>query len=441
MLKGSFIPHLKGTINNIRASSSSLEKSLTDITDNPLGKSSKIYIDLHTVKDKNNDVDILNKIIISDNKINGFEHINEKGISNPFNLTHERIGHNNDDETSEFGTGLKQSAIYNGNILTVFTKNENICYKVIMNFEEMKKCELPEDSYKPNFYGTIPMEEYTNHHGFENGSTIIIDNLIRNEIINEQKINNLIYTFRETYGKLINDDFNISLNIHNNNGKKEYKITPLNNILDNPICKKRAFYTTLYVNKNNSEDIIIKIKNPNESYDIFIYKFLTRKFISKIRKGEEDIYLNKIKYNLDDYDIIDIISTSTYESNFLYDDTNINENDTKDELKYNNIIMFRNGRSHGTCNFKGLIRKNKTNNDGWENHIISELYWKTKRLNKSMGVQSNKDINENNNNPLTKCIAEIQILMGKYLNKKVMPEFINKNKVVETITTEETPNV
>ena len=65
------------------------------------------------------------------------QHMPEKGISNPFNLTHERIGHNNDDETSEFGTGLNNQQ-YNGNKLTVFTKNENKCYKVIMNFEEMK---------------------------------------------------------------------------------------------------------------------------------------------------------------------------------------------------------------------------------------------------------------------------------------------------------------
>ena len=52
------------------------------------------------------------------------------------------------------------------------------------------------------------------------------------------------------------------------------------------------------------------------SYDIFIYKVLDRNLYQNVERKEYNLN-KKIKENLDDYHIINIISISTYDQNFF----------------------------------------------------------------------------------------------------------------------------
>jgi len=46
----------------------------------------------------------------------------KEGTENPFNITHMRSGQEDDEETSQFGIGMKAGAISTGDRLDVFTK-------------------------------------------------------------------------------------------------------------------------------------------------------------------------------------------------------------------------------------------------------------------------------------------------------------------------------
>lgn len=64
----------------------------------------------------------LSKLSISDDYFKGFERMFKEGTENPFNMTHMRSGQDDDEETSQFGIGMKAGAISTGGRLDVFTK-------------------------------------------------------------------------------------------------------------------------------------------------------------------------------------------------------------------------------------------------------------------------------------------------------------------------------
>ena len=94
----------------------------------------------------------------------GFEHMFKEGTENPFNMTHMRSGQEDDEETSQFGIGMKAGAISTGDRLDVFTKVNGQCYWIEMDFLEMCEREISE-------------EEYRKRHPFEYGSTLVISSI------------------------------------------------------------------------------------------------------------------------------------------------------------------------------------------------------------------------------------------------------------------------
>ena len=108
------IPHFKGKMKQTRGAGYTFYRCINDIVDNVLGKSENIDIEL-TFNDKSQ----LVKITFSDNYENGFENIESDNINNPLNMAHSREGHSEDEETSEFGIGLKASAMNLGEKLTI----------------------------------------------------------------------------------------------------------------------------------------------------------------------------------------------------------------------------------------------------------------------------------------------------------------------------------
>ena len=149
------IPHFSPRIKQIRASGYDIFKALTDIIDNAIDISKKIFINFQV--DNNGR---LYSITISDNSENGFVNILEDGSNNPFNMTHVRDGHSDDNITSEFGTGMKQAAISCCDNFKVVTRvnhgnDHTEFYKIDFDFNDMANRENAEDSYQYSFFDII----------------------------------------------------------------------------------------------------------------------------------------------------------------------------------------------------------------------------------------------------------------------------------------------
>jgi hypothetical protein len=101
--------HFKSVVKDIRADNNTLITALCDIIDNIYGVSSSLNIlAICNIQIKYDENSNLYKIIISDNISHGFKAIFSEETDNPLNMGHIRIGHENDSESSEFGTGLKK---------------------------------------------------------------------------------------------------------------------------------------------------------------------------------------------------------------------------------------------------------------------------------------------------------------------------------------------
>jgi hypothetical protein len=107
-------PHFKNKmIKPLRRRVTELAISLADHSDNPFGiaKSQKLRGIFQRVKfishmSPNNQPQI-RLIEIRDNIPSGFKDAGKEMENNPFNMAHTREGHNDDNETSEFGSGFK----------------------------------------------------------------------------------------------------------------------------------------------------------------------------------------------------------------------------------------------------------------------------------------------------------------------------------------------
>lgn len=162
--------HFSSVANMHRQSNYTLDKVINEIVDNVIKKASKIHIQTRVIDS------VLQELKVSDNYVGGFENINEEGTRNPFNMGHMRSGHDDDDETSEYGVGLKAGALSSGNVLTVYTCVGDKMYKVICDFQRMIEEEDVNESYNPKIR-EIMRDEYLEVHEYEFGSTIVISQI------------------------------------------------------------------------------------------------------------------------------------------------------------------------------------------------------------------------------------------------------------------------
>ena len=127
-------PHFKSIAKQHRHANYTLEKVINEGVDNIIKKASEIHINTQVDSDKR-----LQELRISDNYSYGFESINEVGIQNPFNMGHIKSGHDDDDETSEFGVGLKAGALSAANQLSVISRVGDNFHEVICDFIKMER--------------------------------------------------------------------------------------------------------------------------------------------------------------------------------------------------------------------------------------------------------------------------------------------------------------
>jgi hypothetical protein len=287
------VPHFKSAVKKYRNSGYTLEKAINEFIDNIIKKCNKIYLTTEI-----DDCGNLQQLKISDNYEHGFENILKEGIHNPFNMGHDNIIHNNDNETSEFGIGLKAGAIAISNQLDVFTKVPYLQgnYHVYANFLEMEKEPDPILSYEV-ITKTITDREFNGNpiksHPFPFGSSIILSKIrdtIYHKTTEEKLTNFLIKKIGKTYSRFL-DKCEIKVN-----GKSV--IVPYDFFNDKK-CIPFTIKSSIYIkNNNNQHDFYCK----KETYDNTCYskynndtnrwnKLTDNKYISYFDKNKPSIQL------------------------------------------------------------------------------------------------------------------------------------------------------
>jgi len=407
------VPSFGSKLKQTRASGYSAINAMLDINDNVLGKATCIKNTFRT----NSHTRKCESIIISDNYIHGFDNINENGVRNPFNFGHMRSGHSSDNETSEFGTGLKCAAVVLANVFTIYTRCNDIYIKVQFNFEEMAANMETTQSYEPATFTNISEEEYVANHvnmsGFTTGSTIVLSKLT--QLGEDIDVNVIKQELCLTYSGAIESN---RLKIHVQKDSSQFDILkPNHDVFKHPTCGERTITHRIHLaldnNNNNIVDIVVERSQNNRSTVYFKWDRLSKKMIVPF---EKKIQFHETLDNMQKHNNVCMLtmkSTSTYNTDFV--DVNGNA-----FLFSNKIRVFRDGRRYDDVTFI------KADNDGYANHIYNELTYVSKSINPHIGMLFNKKINIHINTGLTQVIGYIQsMLKGKcYLHKSKFENII-----------------
>ncbi len=390
-------PHFKQLAKQHRQSNYTFSKFINECIDNVIKKCNTIHI--RTVVD-DGDADSGGKLLeiwISDNYKNGFDNINETGSHNPFNMGHFNVNHDNDDETSEFGVGLKSGSISVANKLEVITRvpafNEN--YYVCADFIRMSNEKEVELSYNP-IIKKISDEEYKNEyrHPFEQGSTIKVSNFrdsAYNTTTQEMITFELINSLSKTYYKWL-EHCDIYVN--------DEKVNPPYDYFKDEACIPFIETCYIYILRNNKYKYMYFAGKKYYSgiQKIFEYDTTDKKWKESEFDKMEGYMKNGYKLLYTQYDkdhCIEINTTTVYYS----------ENDK--ELPNDTVNIYKDNRLY--CS-EPLVK----HNDGYFNHVIHEINFKSKDIGKHIGITYNKEINiKNQNNDLVELIKNMVSMNGK----------------------------
>jgi len=377
--------HFKSTVKQIRAENNTFTSSINDIIDNIHGLASKLKIpgicDIHLLYD---DQQNMYKVLISDNIPHGFKDIFNQGIDNPLNMGHIRLGHDDDDETSEFGTGFKKDIIYIAQFTEIYTRSvqENgiISFlKISFDIPEMCSRMNPEESYEPTNFEVISEEQFKQNHKFDEGSTIILSNLRQTDVTFDmetgKRITNTQFEkqFRSQISQansgLIRDGI-ISITVNNIN------VEPEPDLFDFvPKTNKSIFVLFCELNHKN-EPCEIYREGLTETGRSTIMKYNPRE--NKFKKSIIN-ELNVFKQRPSVYKL-DLSSLTTKHTNY------------ESSRQYNDLTdIVRAKRCFGS------YKITKQEKDGYSNHIYNRLSYTSKKLNTLIGVGSNKRVDPKSN--------------------------------------------
>ncbi len=372
--------HFKSIIKQQRSNNYNLTKVLCEFIDNIIKKCDNINITT-TLNDTK-----LYEIKISDNYEKGFENINEKGAKNPLNMGHIRDGQDDDNETSEFGIGMKAAAIASSNKFTIYTKVNDKYYKIYFDFIKMSQEIDIIKSYNP-IIKNIDHDEYKEYHIYDNGSTLILED-IRDEIYSattdETITQDIKIQLGSIYGKIINK-YNINLLINDISIQSEY------DFFEDEKCKIFTKSAKLYYLENNHNKIkLFLIEYPNNKY--FVYKD------KKIIQNKDNLKY----YESNGFDVLYSMNNNNKEcliidSTFTYF---VNNKDI-DKMTSDAVGIYKDDRKYSNLPLK-------KRNDGYHNYTIHKISFISKKIGKQLGMTYNKEILlSNNNNDLVNCVDTI----------------------------------
>ena len=402
--------HFKGERRKYKQSDYTLKKSKKEFLDNVILWCNNIELNV-MLEDG-----ILNRMIISDDYKNGFENIDKDGVENPFNMTHIRSGQNDDNQTSQFGIGMKAGAISTCNKFTVYTRVGNTYWKIIMDFIQMENVKESRFSFDPAKF-EITQQEYSHFHPFEYGSTLIFEDIHKNmyETTNMDRIcRDLISSTSECYSKIIRSN-NINITV---NGER---VQPQKNYFLEPQCGPFNTVIKLYKIQKNEKNIVAEefiIEELDEDLPVF-HRF--NKETRKLNKLTENecikfglIDITKPKVKKENWKFINSISESEKAclicaGTFMMYHPDLNTNNKElNQSRYpkGRARLFREGRCYGDWDVDAT--------NGSSNFTEIEISFVSKEIANTLGLTWNKNISNEQKNDL--CVL-VRMLISKIRSK------------------------
>ena len=356
-------PHFRNIIKSARANGSTFIPNILELTDHPLNDQSVRNCAVNSIDED----DMLQEIRVSDDRPNGFENITEELHKNPFNMYHERDGHTNDDETSQFGGGMKNAGINISNMIEWYTRTKDGRYwKVTLNVEKQKIESISELSFQPDIQ-MISYEEYKRYHPYEEGSTVRFYSIM--PIYKSKNYQ----TFTDEVTKVMKDKYRGILK-----QKKNFRFT-VNNvdisatpyIHEHPQISPLNSTANIYIMKKYNNYFIYMICIIDDKKTYYIFNNNTRKYekVSTVKKFNKvvtekikDEYIYEYKENDDEDHSISVTSTFTKFADGI-------------DLPKGNIHIERCGRHYGTIPKQAHHKEFYTNThvSMRSKHVICEL--------------------------------------------------------------------
>jgi hypothetical protein len=323
--------------------------------------------------------------------------MDKTGVSNPFNMGHIKLAHEDDSETSEFGVGMKAGALSAANQLNVYsritgTDGKYKYIEVICDFIRMSKEADVNSSYNPRIM-EISYEDYRDNHPFEFGTTIKLSK-IRDGIYprtTQQSItDDICKELSETYSRFILGGMVIDVN--------GALAVPIYDYFTDPKCIPFIVKRDIFVLDNGGLRYYIARQTSNtfdakkqrltqNSASWYKYDTKTKKWVST-NSDEIDMLRNtgfKSVYAEIDSDgvCLKLRTAFTFYSDRIHNATGdrINETPIPDDVTY----IYKDCRVYGK---KSLFK----HIDGCHNFTLNDIEFVSKRLGKDIGITFNKEI-------------------------------------------------
>ena len=416
-------PHFRAIARQHRNANYTLDKVVDEAVDNIGKKAAHIAISTHV-----NQIGKLEWIRVSDDYEKGFEDIHQRGSQNPFNMGHIRDGQYLDEETSEFGVGLKAGALSAGNVLQVWTKVGREFFLVILDFVKMEQEPDVNRSYNP-VIKKITRAEYAAAHPFPNGSTIEISQ-VRSQIYpvttQEDITEFLCKNVSNKYSLFLKAGLSISVNSET--------VEPEYDWFEDEKCSLFTVEKKMYcmVNPETGEREIFVLRKGEKNITYKRYNPATKKHVQATKTSMNELRLKGYKYtevdtsnpcHKNDPYAMKLVSTTTFYSDIFHQ----NQNDEDVAMPLDRVEIFKAGRKYGN-----LTMTNHTN--GSQNYTTHRISFLSKKLGKELGITYNKDISMQLQNDLTCSIRDSVKDSCKEFNADTSNKknFENCDKIIES---------
>ena len=386
-------PHFRSIAKQHRHANYTLEKVVNEAVDNIIKRATEIHLTTDVDSDGR-----LQELRISDNYINGFESINQEGVGNPFNMGHIKMGHDVDDETSEFGVGLKAGGLSAANELMVVSNVGGEYYQVICDFLKMEKEEDVNASYNPKIK-SITEADYRQLHPFATGSSIVMSKIrdtICDRTTQRELTDRLKKGISETYSRFLTQNMRIFVNME--------PVTKEVDFFSDPKCVLFTVKKRLYVLEKGVDKIYIMSKTiENPVWQIYVKGADKGKWETLKQQGQEfmtEKMKEGYKYAYPSGSVFSDGSCINIDTIFTFYSDLFHTKDAKAETELmpsDMVLIYKDNRKYGKKSFK-------KHNNGINNYTLHRIDFSSKKIGKELGITFNKDITMEGTNDLIMAI-------------------------------------
>lgn len=406
-------PHFKSYLRQYRSAGYTLIKALCEFIDNIIFLCSLIQISVR-VDHLTQRVD---RLKISDNYTNGIVSIHANGTSNPFNMSHMRIGQDDDEETSMYGIGMKAGAISTCNKLTVYTRVNEKYWKITCDFIRMSQEPDPNRSFNPTKV-EITEDEYSAVHPYTHGSSFIFEDIheeIYHSTDGKMIVDDIVTSLSEPYGEIIKHG-RVNISVTNENDEIAVDVEQEIDYPNEPECSPLGVEYKLFILENNATRVRKFImQDPNQN--LFEYNPETRRFkelkVKKVLKGYgfTEFNRNLIYASNDEWRSVDSYSESEPAAIIITGSFMMyhpHANDDSPNLPKGRVKLYMQGRCYGNWNHP--------QNNGSHNFTEIRMRFNKKSIAKTLGLTFNKTISKEQKNDLCSAVHEVNKKIYTQLN-------------------------